>query len=69
MTVDGNISDLFFNLDHDHAKKHDNHGNFVEFDADSLNTSAIWFLKTLRTLGVSDIPSPQELVNDFYDRV
>lgn len=67
--IDERLSDLFFNLDHAHAKKRDTHGNFVEFDADSINTTAVWFLRCMRDLGVRNVPSTQELVNDFYARV
>jgi hypothetical protein len=59
MRVDCNISDIFFNLEHET----DETGDHTELDSE-----ATWFLEALDRLGV-DTPSVEELISDFYDRI
>lgn len=68
MTVDTNISDLFFNTDHDDAVLTES-GNFVGYDDAKLLDSADMTLQCLGRLGVQDLPTPRELVQDFHGRV
>ena len=57
--VDGNISDLFFNLEH----LTDERGNYT-----SLPEDADLILGCLSRLGV-DVPSAKDLIEDFYSRL
>lgn len=64
------ISDLFFNLDHEHNKRVDgNNGQFDGFNEDKLLEETKWFLDSLRRLGVGCLPTNKELVEDFLKRV
>jgi hypothetical protein len=66
--VDGNISDLFFNLDHSSNKITDTRGHFVGFDSVKLAEEADWFLDALQRLGVA-IPEKKDLIEDFLKRI
>lgn len=64
MRVDGNISDLFFNTEHNAA--YDDDGDFRDYD--QLESEATDFLGALYNLGVS-VPKVEELIEDFYNRL
>jgi len=66
--IDGNISDLFFNLDLEATVVKDANGKFVCFDDDKLRAEAGWFIECLDRLNVA-VPSIDELIADFYARV
>lgn len=66
--VNGNISDLFFNTDHDGATIMEQ-GKFAGFDDSKLRDDAEMFLGCLDRLGLTDLPSAPELVQDFHGRV
>lgn len=68
MRVDANISDLFFNTDISDARLLDAKGNFVGFNEEAMLGVAEDTLGCLSRLGVA-VPSPRELVDDFYKRV
>lgn len=67
MTIDGNISDLFFNLDLSATTEHDLHGNFTGYNDEALAAEAAMFLGYLYRLGVA-VPTPEELIEDFMGR-
>jgi hypothetical protein len=67
--VDANISDLFFNSDLSLAKVHDRDGGFVGYDDEALRCEAKLFLEYLARLTVGGVPSVDDLVADFYERV
>lgn len=62
--VDANISDLFFNSDLKDAEARDGDG----YDHDLISDKATEFLGHLEALGV-DIPTNDELVEDFFNRL
>jgi hypothetical protein len=66
--IDGNASDLFFNLDFDDAIEHDQRGNFEGFDGERMREKADWFVESLSRLGGPTIAS-DDLLADFYSRV
>ena len=59
MSVNANISDLFFNTEH----VYDSNGNCTE-----LKEEAYDFLGCLDRLGVAT-PTVEELIEDFYNRL
>ncbi|NJM13178.1 MAG: hypothetical protein HC889_16095 [Synechococcaceae cyanobacterium SM1_2_3] len=67
MAIDANVSDLFFNLDHDDCKLHGSKGEFIGWNAHALYDQATWFCDTLGRLGVK--VDPGELIQDFHGRV
>lgn len=71
MAINIFISDLFFNLDLDHARRFDKKGQFDCFDNNILRQEADWLLETLSKLGVPPqfIPTRDELVTNFLRRV
>lgn len=64
----GDISDLFFNLDHSANKKMKN-GLYDGFDEEKLKIETEWFLASLRRLGVGCLPTSEQLVADFLKRI
>ena len=66
--VNGNISDLFFNYDVSEAELHDGSGNYIGHDETLLTAKAQEVLDMLEALGV-DVPTADELVEDFYNRM
>ena len=70
MSIDGNISDLFFNTDLSaaHLTAKENGGEFAGWDHDKLQEEAKSFLGCLERLGVP-VPSVDDLTADFYSRV
>jgi hypothetical protein len=69
MTIDGNISDLFFNYDtDDDATICDGSGNFMSYDVTKLTMRAKTFLCYLECLGVK-VPTVEDLIADFLERV
>lgn len=68
MHIDTNISDLFFNTDISRAKIYDHKGHFMGYKEDVLKEEATDFLNTLDRLGVN-VPTPDQLVQDFYNRI
>ena len=67
MIVDGNISDLFFNTNMDHATIYEN-GRFLGYKENVIAKEATTFIETLSRLGVAT-PAPADLVADFYARI
>lgn len=69
--IDGDISDLFFNLDHDDAIiDDDTQGGPTGFDEAKLKASAVELLARLRRLGCDvSLPLPDALVADFLRRL
>ena len=68
MSVNGNISDLFFNTDLSNANLTDKDGQFIDFDLSQLRAEAHDLLACLSRLGVA-VPTVEELVTDFLERV
>jgi hypothetical protein len=69
MSIDQNISDLFFNTDLRGAElTRDSDGVFQGYDDDKLRDDAQMFLNCLEWLGVA-IPSVDDLIADFETRV
>lgn len=68
MKVDTNISDLFFNTDHDNAVLTEGK-TFAGYDDAKLLDNAEMTLGCLKRLGVQDLPAARELVQDFHGRV
>lgn len=66
-TVDGNISDLFFNTDVSATAKHDAHGQFTGYDHEALRAEVQMFLGCLQRLGI-EVPTEDELIVDFLER-
>lgn len=67
MRIDGHVSDLFFNLDHDDARLMEN-GHFVNFDDEKMLEQAEWFARSIGHIG-GPVYQPAEIVADFYARV
>lgn len=68
MTIDQNISDLFFNTDNEGAATSDETGRFAGYDDAILRDNATIFLACLARLSVA-VPSVDELLADFLARV
>lgn len=68
MSIDGNISDLFFNTEMSVTELHDAKGDFAGYDEAKLRDEAALFLGCLDRLGVST-PSVDDLLSDFYGRI
>jgi hypothetical protein len=68
MSVDANISDLFFNTDLAVAEVRDERGDFVKYDDARMREEARMFLACLARLNVP-VPTPDELLTDFFNRV
>lgn len=69
MKIDPNISDLFFNTDTSRAVMLDKKGRFEDFDNRVLSEEADMLLQCLDRLGVTNLPTREELVGDFLARV
>jgi hypothetical protein len=71
MTVDDNISDLFFNTGLTECAKENADGTFAGYDDVMLRAEAILFLQYLDRMGVIGVPRPSvdELLADFYGRI
>ena len=67
--VDGNISDLFFNHDVADARVMGKTGRFVAWNRQKLLVEAESVIACLRGLGLSDLPTPAALVDDFLGRI
>lgn len=67
--VDGNISDLFFNTDVSAARKLDKKGHFEGWEESVLLQEADDMLRCLERLGVPNLPTAIQLVEDFYKRI
>lgn len=67
MTVEANISDLFFNRDLSKAEVYNFEGSFIGYSHPALLEEASMMLENLENLGVS-IPTAKDLVSDFYSR-
>jgi hypothetical protein len=67
MRINGDISDLFFNTDHNSAE-YDSNKRFVGYNHDKLREAAELFLLSLERLGVA-VPTVDELTADFYGRI
>lgn len=67
-TINGDISDLFFNRDFEHCRINNAQGNFVDWDGGKLHTEAEEFLASLGRLGV-DVPRVADLIANFKNRI
>lgn len=65
------LSDLFFNMDHDDACVRDASPKraFLRWDTVALQATADLMLECLEGLGVKDMPSSKTIVADFLRRV
>jgi hypothetical protein len=68
-SVNTDISDLFFNTDHESATKREHDGKFLAYDCDVLLSDAREFLANMERLDVPDLPTADQLVDDFLRRV
>ena len=62
------VSDLFFNTDHSDALIKDSKGNFSHYDDDLMMAEAETFVEQMKIINVV-VPSPREMIKDFYDRL
>jgi len=67
-TVNVGISDIFFNRDHEQSKDY-RRGKFVGFVREYLVREAETVLTELRLANTPDLPSSEELVDDFFNRI
>jgi len=67
--VDANISDLFFNTDVSRARKLDRKGHFEGWDESILLQEADDMLRCLERLGVPNLPTAIQLIEDFQARI
>lgn len=69
--VNTEVSDLFFNTDHEAAALLDDRGNFAGFNDEVLLEEAASFIASLERLGVAPlrVPTKENLVADFHKRV
>lgn len=65
--VNGDISDLFFNTEHN-AAEYNGQRQFTGYNEPKLREAAEMTLGSLARLGV-DVPSVDELIADFYGRI
>lgn len=68
MSIDQNISDLFFNTDLSDAVMQDEKGMFVGYDETKLQDEALMFLGSLTRLNI-DVPTSDDLIENFYSRL
>lgn len=68
MTVNTNVSDLFFNRELSDCKKF-NGVFFNGYDKSKLIEEAKSMISSLEGLGLSNLPNPKTLVEDFMDRI
>lgn len=69
MTINTNISDLFFNRDLDACREYARDGEFDGFNDEKLREEAVTFLGNLRALGVKELPTVDDLITDLYARI
>jgi len=69
MLINAHLSDIFFNRAFDEECKQYDRGQFVGYNHEAMITEAETLLFSLDGLGVGGLPSPEELVEDFYARV
>lgn len=69
MAINQNVSDLFFNTDFSDCITSDEKGNFTGYHSVKLRTEAEVFLCCLGRLGVGGLPSIEELLCDFHNRI
>lgn len=67
--VNINISDLFFNHDVEVAVTRGTGDAFLGFDPERFVEIAGTFLGHLERLGVTQLPTPEELVADYRERL
>ncbi len=67
-SINGDISDLWFNHDNSAAWIEGDKGECGEWDETLLRVEATWFLASLKRLGVS-VPTVDDLIADFYNRI
>lgn len=71
VAVHTDISDLFFNTDHENATLYEANGNrreFAGYDEGVLRDEAQMMLNSLHTLGVPDLPSAEDVAADYLAR-
>lgn len=68
MTIDQNISDLFFNTDLSGTHLPEVEGKFAGYDEAKLQDEALMFLGSLTRLGI-DVPTSDDLIENFYARL
>jgi hypothetical protein len=66
--VHADISDLFFNLDHDDAKVMVD-GKFDHYDGTKMLEQATWFVGCIERIAYVYAPSTDQLLMDFYGRL
>lgn len=70
MSINGHVSDLFFNLNTDDIERpRDSKGTFAGYDQGKLLDKADWFLTSMAGAGCAALPTAAELVDDFKGRV
>ena len=69
MAVDLNISDLFFNYDTSSAKRANPRAEFDGYDEKALAELAQVFLVQLAPICSVELPTVDELVADFFERL
>jgi len=70
VSVDADISDLFFNRDFSTIVEKNDDGDFGGYDEQKLAEDADMFLSNIRGLvGDENTPSRESLINDFYGRL
>ena len=67
MTINSDISDLFYSRDFDHCTNYNAEEQYAGFDLELLYTEAEEFLASLGRLGVT-VPDAADLVADFLER-
>jgi hypothetical protein len=67
--VPDGLSDLFFNRDLSECVIKDERGNFESYDRPKMLGEAEATLTALESLGLRDLPSADDLVVDYLDRV
>ena len=69
MTLDGDVSDLFFNLDFEDCKRYDPRTKeFTDFDEDKLRERATWFTQALYRVS-GRLWSVDDVLADFKVRL
>lgn len=69
MAVDANISDLFFNYDTEAAKRFNSRKQFTGYDGEKFREIAEQFLSQLTPICSVQLPTVEELMSDFSERL
>ena len=68
MRIDGDVSDLFFNLDFEDLKIYHRNGGFLHFDEGKLRDRAQWFSNAIYRVS-GRLWSVDDILRDFRARV